>query len=90
VTTKLAVIINKVLAGLAFILILYAIKLGEVSLVNALAGIQFVFLLILAVVFTKKFPEYFHEDISNRKIIVQKLVATVLIAAGLALLFVKI
>jgi drug/metabolite transporter (DMT)-like permease len=89
-STKLAVIINKVLAGGAFILILYAIKLGDVSIVNALSGVQFAFLLILAVIFTKKFPEYFHEDISNKKIIVQKLIATAFIAVGLALLFIQI
>ena len=88
VATKWAILINKVLAGGAFILILYAIKLGDVSIVNALAGVQFAFLLILAIIFTKKFPEYFHEDIHNKKIIAQKLVATVLIAGGLALLFI--
>ncbi len=87
-TTKSAVIANKVLAGFAFLLILYAINLGNVSIVNALAGIQFAFLLLLAIIFTKKFPEYFHEDISNRKIIAHKLIAIVLIAGGVALLFI--
>lgn len=88
IATKLAVILNKGLAGMAFILILYAIKLGNVSIVNALTGIQFAFLLLLAVIFTKKFPEYFHETIVNRRIIFQKSLGTALIIIGLILLFI--
>lgn len=86
--TKSAVVGNKVLGGLAFLLILYSIKLGNVSVVNALTGVQFAFLLLLAVIFTKKFPLHFYESVHHRHIIVQKVLATAMIIAGLAFLFV--
>ncbi|MEX2053296.1 MAG: DMT family transporter [Candidatus Paceibacterota bacterium] len=84
---KSAVVANKVLAGFAFLLILYSINLGNVSVVNALGGMQFAFLLLLAFLFTKKFPEYFSESVHHGHVIAQKSVATVLIIFGLILLF---
>lgn len=42
---------NKVLAGLASILVLKAIEYGDVALVQALGGLQYVFLLILGFMF---------------------------------------
>src|SRR3989344_1267951 len=53
--TKYAIIINKVLAGVAFFLILLSIRIGNVSLVNAMVGIQFVFVLLFALAFSDKF-----------------------------------
>ena len=87
VGTKTAVVANKIIAGFAFLLILYAIKLGDVSIINALTGVQFAFLLFFAVLFTKKFPEYFYESVHHRHAVSRKVAATALIAIGLALLF---
>lgn len=42
---------NKVLAGLASILVLKAIEFGDVSLVQALGGVQYVFLILLGALF---------------------------------------
>lgn len=84
--TKVAVVANKIIAGFAFLLILYAIKLGDVSVVNALTGIQFAFLLLLTILFAKKFSRYLHEVV-HRHAILQKSIATIIIAIGLALLF---
>lgn len=86
VATKTAVVANKIIAGFAFLMILYAIKLGNVSIINALNGVQFGFLLLLTVLFTKKFPQYLYETV-HRHAIMRKAVATLLIAVGLALLF---
>ena len=86
VGTKTAVVANKIIAGFAFLLILYAIKLGNISIINALTGVQFAFLLLLAILFTKKFPRYFYENVHHHAIL-RKLVATVFIIMGLALLF---
>ncbi len=86
-STKTAVVVNKIIAGLAFLLILYAIKLGDVSVINALTGVQFAFLLLFAVLFTKRFPNYFYESIHHRHTVLRKAVATIIIIAGLALLF---
>ncbi len=86
--TKFLVIGNKALAGLAFLLILGAIKLGEVSVVNALGGIQFVFLLLLAFIFTYKMPEHFHEAVHRERNLIKKITASSLIIIGLYLLFI--
>ncbi|MBI2062796.1 MAG: DMT family transporter [Candidatus Yanofskybacteria bacterium] len=85
--TKTAVVANKVIAGFAFLLILYAIKLGDVSIINALTGVQFAFLLLFAILFTKKFPNYFYESVHHHHTVLRKTVATGVIVVGLALLF---
>ena len=86
--TKSLVVASKFLAGTAFLLILLSIKLGNVSLVNALAGTQFIFLLLFALIFTKKFPNYFFESVHQHKAVGQKVLATLLVVAGYFLLFI--
>ncbi|TSC74846.1 MAG: Uncharacterized protein G01um101444_137 [Parcubacteria group bacterium Gr01-1014_44] len=86
--TKFLVLASKFLAGIAFLLILISIKLGNVALVNAIAGAQFVFLLLFALIFTKKFPKYFYETVHHHVAIIQKVAATFLIVAGYFLLFI--
>ena len=76
---------NKVLSALAFILLNYAIFLGSVTLVNSLQGIQYAFLLIIALFLSKKFPQILKEQIS-RGMILQKIMAILLIALGLGIL----
>ena len=76
---------NKIIAALAAVLLFYAISLGSVTLVNSLQAAQYVFLLILAVVFSSKFPHFFKEQVSE-KIVVQKILAILLIGVGLFIL----
>lgn len=83
---KAAIIANKIIAGLAFLMMLYAIKLGDVSIINALAGIQFAFLLLISILFTKKFPRYLYET-AHHHAMLRKIIATTLIIAGLVFLF---
>lgn len=85
--TKVLVVGNKILASLAFLLILWAIQLGDVSMVSAIGGMQFIFLIILALIFAKKFPDYFVETIRIRSALIQKIVAIALIVCGYFLLF---
>ena len=59
--------------------------LAYIAFVNALQGVQYVFLVILAVLLSLKFPQLLKEQIS-REVILQKIVAILLIGAGLALL----
>lgn len=87
--TKFFVLASKFLAGLAFLLVLSAIKLGNVALVNAIAGTQFVFILLFALIFTKKFPKYFYETVHHHVAVIQKVLATILVVAGYFLLFIK-
>jgi len=87
-STRFFILANKTLAGFAFLLILMAINLGEVSVVNAIGGVQFVILIIFALIFSKKFPNYFYESVGGRRTIIQKVTATLLITFGYFLLFV--
>ncbi len=77
---------NKTLSALSFILILYAISLGNVSVINALSALQYLFLFIIAVVFARKFPDFFKGEIS-RKEIFHKLTAISIILIGFFVLF---
>lgn len=52
--SKILFIFNKFLAGVGFIILYFAINLGDVSLVNALLGFQFLFTLILVVLLRDK------------------------------------
>src|SRR3989344_1394103 len=85
--TKFFILGSKFFAGVAFFLILLSIKLGNVSLVSAIAGAQFIFLLLFALIFTKRFPEYFYESVHHFHAIVQKVAAVVLVVLGYFLLF---
>jgi uncharacterized membrane protein len=76
---------DKALAGLAFILLNYAIYLGSVTLVNALQGVQYVFLLVMAIILSKKFPQILEEQV-GRRVIFQKFIAILLIGLGLGML----
>jgi transporter family protein len=72
--------------ALSFILVNYAFSLGPVSLVNALAGIQYVFLFALIVFLSLMFPKIFQEKFTP-KIIFQKVISIALITLGVAILF---
>ena len=83
--TKFVFIANKILAAIAFILIYYAIRIGDVVFVNAVQGVQYVFILIIGAVLYHAIPrlfEHHRRDASWRKI-----VATICIVVGVALLF---
>lgn len=71
--------------ALSFILVNYAISLANVSLVNALQGLQYVFLLLMVLILAKWRPRILEEKLKGR-ILIQKVAAILLIVAGLALL----
>ncbi len=64
----------------------YAVSLGSVSVVNALQGLQFVFLLVLTSFLSLYFPKVLKEQITSETITL-KLTAIALISCGLFLLF---
>jgi drug/metabolite transporter (DMT)-like permease len=63
----------------------YAIAIGSVTLVNAMQGTQYVFLLILTSILSLRFPQVLKEQI-NRQILVQKILAIIIVSVGLVLL----
>lgn len=74
--------LNKAIAGTFFILLNYAVFLGSVSLIQAMAGVQQVFLLIFATFLASRFPSLISEKISWKTILV-KAIAILVIASGL-------
>lgn len=85
-STGALLLVNKVVAGIAGILLIKAIEVGEVSLVQALGGLQFVFLFVLAVVIGPLTPIDFGENV-KRKDVYHKLVSIGIIFVGFVLLF---
>ncbi len=78
----LVFVVNKVFAGLATFLISYASFLGSVSFVQALSGMQYVFLLLIAFPLSFRFPHIFGEKLFFWDWF-QKFCAIVLIGIGL-------
>ena len=82
-----AIIGNKTLGAVAGLLLLYAIANGNPTLVQALQGVQFVFLLGLVVALSHWLPRIFKEDL-RPGLIAQKLISSIIIGFGVALLLV--
>lgn len=78
-------LLNKSLAGVFFLLQNYAVFLGSVVLVQALSGIQYVFLIFLAAFLSFKYPAILVEKFTKKSILV-KAVSITLISFGLLVL----
>lgn len=86
--TTFVFIFNQVLGVIANLLQNWAISLAPliyISLITALQGVQYLFLLIFVTIISLKFPWLLKEEIS-KKIFFQKLLAILLIGAGFTLL----
>jgi uncharacterized membrane protein len=81
------ILFNKTLAGIGAVLVLKAVELGDVSIVQALAGIQFVFLMLFSILLGHKAPKCIGENcgVKDR---VQKIVSVSIIITGFSLLFI--
>ncbi|MBU1130528.1 DMT family transporter [Patescibacteria group bacterium] len=82
-----ALVIGQVSGGAAVILFQYAIKLGSVTIVTALQGLQYFFLLLLTILLSKKFPQILQEAIGPA-VIKKKLLYCLILAIGVILLLV--
>ena len=71
--------------GSGMVLIQYAVFLGSVSLVNALQGIQYVFVFVFVLLSTLFFPKFLKEEFT-KEIFFQKILAVILIFIGLWLI----
>lgn len=83
---KWLALVSKALGGFAFFLTFIAISLGSVTIVNALGGLQLVFLLILVPLFMHRIPDVFKSEFLPGTVIL-KILGTVLIVLGLSVLF---
>ena len=68
--------------ALGFVLVNYAISLASVSLVNAMQGVQYGFLLLMVGLLGRKFPKILSERLSGG-VLAQKIIAIALISAGI-------
>lgn len=84
-TLPLLVFFDKILAIIAIILIQYAIAIGSVSIVGALAGIQYVSMFIIIYLLTKLRPHIFKEYFTKTEITLQ-ICALILVTFGYILL----
>jgi drug/metabolite transporter (DMT)-like permease len=78
-------VVNQGLGALGFILQNYAIYLGPVAIVNALQGVQYVWIIILGALVSMFAPKILKEDIS-KSVIIKKTIAILIISCGLYLL----
>ncbi len=76
---------DKILGVTAVVLIQYATAIGSVTIVNALAGAQFAFLLVFVFILSRFFRKWFHEEYSRIEI-VQEILSVILIGIGLMFL----
>ncbi len=77
----------RLLAALAFIMLNWAISLGNVALVSSLQGAQYVFLILLVLFLSAKYPKILKEELGGG-VLIQKLVGIILISLGLYMLIV--
>lgn len=77
----------RITAAAAFIMLNWAVALGNVSLINALQGTQYVFLLLIVIMLAHKFPKVLNEEIGSG-VMLQKMIGVILVGLGLYLLVV--
>lgn len=82
-------ITNQLFGAGGFLLQSFAISLGSVALVNALQGVQYVFVIILAAIASIFFPKLAGDEDIDIKIIIEKIFAALIIGGGLWLLAVN-
>lgn len=75
----------RIVAFIAFVLSNFAIALADVSLVNSLQGLQYLFLLVIVLTLAKRYPKLAKQEI-NRDNLWQKISGIILINLGLFLL----
>jgi uncharacterized membrane protein len=85
--TGLLVLFTKVLAGIAAFMLLKATDLGDVTVVQALDGLKFVFIILLGLVLGRFIPHTAGENDFNFKTVIRKSFYIAIIALGFVILF---
>ncbi len=84
-SSKFWYMVNRFLAGVGSFLVVYALSRANPSLVQAVSGVRYATIFILAYLITKFKPSWFREDFRKWPL-VAKAAATCLVVAGLVLL----
>ena len=77
----------KVLAGVAAFMLLKATDMGEVSVVQALGGLQYVFILVISVLFARWLPASAIDRVSRPRTWFSRLLYVIIILFGFVVLF---
>lgn len=80
-------IIVRLFAALAFIMLNWSISLGSVAVINALQGVQYVFLFLLVLFLSSKYPKVLEEELGGG-VMLQKIIGICLVCLGLYMLVV--
>ena len=80
--TGMVFLFGQICGGLSFFLINYAFSINSVTLTHSLQGLQYVFLFLIILILSKKFPFILKEKITPF-ILTQKICAILLICGGL-------
>ncbi len=87
VTSGAIFFLGKISGAAGFIVLNYAFTIGSISIVNALGGIQHIFLLAIVLLLAHRAPKILQEHVLGRSL-GRKLVGIICISLGVALLFV--
>lgn len=87
VKTGILMLHAKILAGVAAFMLLKATDLGEVSIVQALDGLKFVFILLISFVVGRFIPRSAGENRFDLKTLVRKAMYVAIISIGFVILF---
>jgi drug/metabolite transporter (DMT)-like permease len=79
----------RISASVAFILLNRAVSLGNVALINSLQGAQYIFLFLIVLFLSAKYPKVLREEIGGA-VLFQKIVGGLLVAIGLYMLMVNV
>lgn len=77
----------RIFAALAFIMLNWAISMdgANVAMVNALQGVQYVFLILIVIFLSRRFPKILKEELGGG-VLMQKIIGATLICTGLYML----
>lgn len=81
------IIFTKVIAGIAAFMLLKATDWGDVTVVQALDGLKYVFIIVLSFVFVRFLPDV-ENEVGDAKTIIRKALYIALISFGFAVLFI--
>lgn len=85
--TGLLVTFAKVLAGISAFLLLKATDTGDVTVVQALDGMKFVFILLITVFFSRLLPNSVAQTETRKVIVVRQIIYVTVITVGYFILF---
>ena len=85
--SKFTFIFNQVFSAIGFLLVYYAILLGNVSLVNALLGVEFVFIFFLTMFLRNKIPAI--AENLKRGVLAYKLLGIAFVVAGFLMILLQ-